>query len=188
MSATFLDGRHGVTPALSIAAFAERAMTFVPTEEGCTMTPRKFETTRPEARVRIVNVSSLSGVMGVFDYSGYCASKFAVQGFSEVLRVELAPVGVAVHVVCPGEFESPMLENLGSNRTPENVAHAKTLAAITTDVVVKATLRGIEAGRFEIVPGRQARLLRALTRHFPGISRRVGDAIVAKAYVGPQRS
>ncbi len=54
------------------------------------------------AHARVVNVSSLSGVTGVYGYSAYCASKFAVQGLNETLRFELAPRGVGVQVVCPG--------------------------------------------------------------------------------------
>lgn len=137
-------------------------------------------------RGRIVNISSLSGVTGVFGYSGYCASKFAVQGFSETLRLELKPAGVVVHVVCPGEFESPMLAGLGDDRSPENLAHCASGAGrITTQVVVDATLRGIEAGQFEIVPGFEARLIRLLIRHFPGLVRWATDRTIAPVYVGP---
>lgn len=138
------------------------------------------------ARGRIVNISSLSGVTGVFGYSAYCSSKYAVQGFSEVLRLELKPAGVAVHSVCPGEFESPMLVMLGQHRSPENLAHCASGAKrITSQDVVDATLRGIEAGKFEIVPGAQARVIRALIRHFPALIHWLGDRTVAAAYVGP---
>ncbi|PKP72402.1 MAG: short-chain dehydrogenase [Alphaproteobacteria bacterium HGW-Alphaproteobacteria-5] len=134
----------------------------------------------------IVNISSLSGVMGIFGYAGYCASKYAVQGFSEVLRIELKPAGVAVHVVCPGEFDSPMVTSLGgSGRTPENVAHARGLKPTTTQAVVSATLRGIETGKFEIIPGSAARLVRALVRHCPALIHWHGDRTVRRVYVGP---
>lgn len=140
-------------------------------------------------RGRIVNISSLSGVTGIFGYSGYCASKFAVQGYSEVLRLELRPQGIAVHVVCPGEFESPMLAALAhAGRTPENVAHASSLPAIGVDTVVRDTLRGIERDAFEIVPGRLARLAAFSIRHFPRTSRKISDWRVRRVYVGPHKT
>jgi 3-dehydrosphinganine reductase len=137
-------------------------------------------------RGRIVNIGSLSGVAPVFGYSGYCASKFAVQGFSEVLRLELKPAGVDVHVVCPGEFESPMLVALEGQRSPENVAHTSVLPAISTATVVEDTLRGIDAGRFEIVPTMQARITRLLMRTFPVFFQGYADRLIGKVYVGPR--
>ncbi|MFA5940651.1 MAG: SDR family NAD(P)-dependent oxidoreductase [Sinimarinibacterium sp.] len=138
-------------------------------------------------RGRIVNISSLSGVTGIFGYSGYCASKFAVQGYSEVLRLELRPQGIAVHVVCPGEFESPMLAALAQEgRTPENRAHATRLPAISVETVVRDTFRGIERGEYEIVPGRLARVAAFAVRHFPRITRMISDRRIGGVYVGPQ--
>ena len=153
---------------------------------GTVHTTRAFLPQLRRTRGRIVNISSLSGVTGVFGYSAYCSSKHAVQGFSEVLRLELKPAGVGVHAVCPGEFESPMLVNLGEHRSPENLAHcASGSKRITTQVVVDATLRGIEAGKFEIVPGAEAKLIRALIRHFPALIRWITDRTIRQVYVGP---
>ncbi len=139
------------------------------------------------SRGRVVNISSMSGLTGVFGYSAYSASKFAVQGFSEALRVELRPQGIAVHVVSPAEFHSPMLASVEHVRTPEGRAHATSVPAVTVDVVVRDTLRGIERGEFAIVPGRLARLASVGLRHFPRISRAVSDRRVARVYVGPRR-
>ncbi len=52
----------------------------------------------------IVMVSSMAGFFGLFGYTGYCASKFAVLGFSESLHYELAPFGIRVSVLCPPEY------------------------------------------------------------------------------------
>ena len=51
---------------------------------------------------RIVNVSSIGGVLAVPHLLPYCASKFALRGLSEGLRVELGKEGIAVTTVCPG--------------------------------------------------------------------------------------
>lgn len=154
---------------------------------GTVYATRAFLPQLRRTRGRIVNISSLSGVTGVFGYSAYCSSKYAVQGFSEVLRLELKSAGVAVHTVCPGEFESPMLVKLGDQRSPENLAHCASGAKrITSQDVVDATLRGIEAGKFEIVPGAQARFLRWLMRHFPALIHWATDRIIRTVYVGPR--
>ena len=55
-----------------------------------------------ESKGRVINVSSLNGIIGTGSKSAYCASKFALEGFSDSLRKELAPLGVAVSIVNPG--------------------------------------------------------------------------------------
>lgn len=133
----------------------------------------------------IVNIASVAGLSGVFGYSAYCASKHALIGLSETLRYELAPQGIRVQVVCPGEFDSPMVDALDASRTPENVAHAKTIPKVDVELVVRDTLRGMDNGRFMIVPGALARLSVLGLRHLPGLSRKVGDARIRKVYAGP---
>jgi NAD(P)-dependent dehydrogenase (short-subunit alcohol dehydrogenase family) len=58
----------------------------------------------------IVNVSSDSGLVGNNEAAIYCASKGAVTLMTKALAVELAPRGVRVNAVCPGDVETPMLE------------------------------------------------------------------------------
>src|SRR5687768_14210006 len=63
-------------------------------------------------RGRIVNVSSVSGRVGLPALSAYAASKHAVEGFSEALRWEVEPFGVDVCLVEPGSYKTPIfLEN-----------------------------------------------------------------------------
>lgn len=69
---------------------------------------------RAAGRGRIVNVSSLSGRLGLPGHSAYAATKFAVEGFSESLRWELEPFGVTVHLVSPGAVRTPIF--LGNQR------------------------------------------------------------------------
>jgi len=57
----------------------------------------------------IVNISSMAGFLGVFGYTAYGASKFAVRGFSDVLRCELKPYGIHVSVVFPPDTDTPQL-------------------------------------------------------------------------------
>jgi short-subunit dehydrogenase len=54
----------------------------------------------------VVNVSSLGGRLGIAGESAYCASKFALCGFSEVMVADLAGTGVAVRLVLPGAIDT----------------------------------------------------------------------------------
>ena len=58
----------------------------------------------------IVNISSMAGVLGVFGYTAYGASKFAVLGLSEALRIEMKPHGIGVSVVIPNDTDTPQLQ------------------------------------------------------------------------------
>lgn len=132
-------------------------------------------------RGRIVNIASLAGLTGVFGYTPYCAAKHALVGFSEALRYELKPAGVRVQLVCPPEFDSPMVEALDMTRTPENRAHVLTVPKETLSTIVEGTLAGMRSGRFLIVPGPRAATAAFGIRHFPGLTRIVGDRAVAAA-------
>jgi NAD(P)-dependent dehydrogenase (short-subunit alcohol dehydrogenase family) len=65
----------------------------------------------------IVNVASLAGRRGVTPLGGYCATKFALVGVTEALRMELHGTPVHVALVMPGVVETPMVEHATS--TPE---------------------------------------------------------------------
>jgi NAD(P)-dependent dehydrogenase (short-subunit alcohol dehydrogenase family) len=54
----------------------------------------------------IVNVTSMGGMITMPGIGYYCGSKFALQGISEVMRLEMAPFGVHVTTLCPGSFRT----------------------------------------------------------------------------------
>lgn len=57
---------------------------------------------------KIINISSVSGKLGFPFMAPYCASKFAIEGFSESLRRELLIYGIDVVVVAPGPIDTPI--------------------------------------------------------------------------------
>jgi NAD(P)-dependent dehydrogenase (short-subunit alcohol dehydrogenase family) len=59
-------------------------------------------------RGSIINVSSQMGHVGSPRRSLYCASKWAMEGFSRVMAIELAPSGIRVNTLCPTFIETPM--------------------------------------------------------------------------------
>ncbi len=73
----------------------------------------------------IVNVSSGAGRTGIPELAAYCASKFAVNGFTEALAEEVGPRGVRVFAVCPGRVATDMQREVSGRRqgmAPERVA------------------------------------------------------------------
>ena len=130
---------------------------------------------------RIVNIASVAGLMGVFGYGPYCAAKHALVGLSETMRVELAARRIRVHLVCPPEFDSPMVDELETHRSRENRAIVRQLGVMSIDELVRETVRGIEKDRYLTVPGTRARLAVRLASLFPGIGRWVMDQSLARA-------
>lgn len=57
----------------------------------------------------IVNISSIGGFAGAAGFGVYCSTKFAVEGFTEALRTEVAPLGISVGLVEPGYFRTDFL-------------------------------------------------------------------------------
>lgn len=72
----------------------------------------------------IVNISSVSGKEGEPSLAHYCASKFAVIGFTQSLAKEVARWGIRVNAVCPGVVLTPMIEDVASawGQSPERIA------------------------------------------------------------------
>lgn len=59
----------------------------------------------------IINISSLAGRRGLPDYGAYCATKFAVVGFTQQLAVELAPNNIRVNCIAPGSHATDMMDS-----------------------------------------------------------------------------
>lgn len=68
------------------------------------------------ARGRIVNIGSINGVYPEAYAGAYCISKYAVEAYTDVLRKELAPLGVKVSVVEPGGFRSEITSSFLARR------------------------------------------------------------------------
>jgi NAD(P)-dependent dehydrogenase (short-subunit alcohol dehydrogenase family) len=104
---------------------------------------------------RIFNMSSLAGLVGGQLASLYCATKYAVEGFSESLAKEVAPFGIHVTIVEPGPFRTDFLTarslRLGEKRITDYDARRAALLA------------GIEE-RNGRQPGDPARLAQAIVR------------------------
>jgi len=126
----------------------------------------------------IVNVASLAGLIGVYGYSAYGASKFAVIGMSEAMRVELKSQGIRVKVVCPPEVDTPMVREEAKTILPVAKRLKVMGGVMTAGEAADYIVRKIPGRGFLIIPGFMARLTYSLTRLFPRFSRWAVDMML----------
>jgi NAD(P)-dependent dehydrogenase (short-subunit alcohol dehydrogenase family) len=81
---------------------------------------------RARRRGAIVQISSLAGQTGMPGYSAYCAAKFALEGVSEALHAEVAPLGLQVLLVEPGAFRTAFF----TSAVPEAAVNDDYLATV----------------------------------------------------------
>lgn len=117
----------------------------------------------------IVNVSSLAGLIGVFGYTDYCASKFALVGFSEALRSELKRDGIAVSVLCPPDVATPGFERENQTKPEETRAVSAGAKLLSPEEVAEALTGAMAKRPFLIIPGFEARLTFLAKRLVPGL-------------------
>jgi 3-dehydrosphinganine reductase len=127
----------------------------------------------------IVNVCSVLGFMGVFGYSDYAASKFALMGLTESLKSELKPCGVGISILCPPDTDTPGFEVENRNKPPETVAASEGGGLMQPEEVAEAMLKGMEKGKFFIGPG-SARMIYLLKRYAPFLVDFVMDREIKK--------
>jgi 3-dehydrosphinganine reductase len=106
----------------------------------------------------IVNMSSIAGFLGVYGYTAYGASKFAVRGFSDVLRAELKPFGIGVSVVFPPDTDTPQLTYENQFKPFETKELAGSAHALSPDAVASTILREVARKRYIIIPGLEGKL------------------------------
>jgi short-subunit dehydrogenase len=130
-------------------------------------------------RPAIVNISSIAGKRGIPARSEYSASKFALQGFSEALRAELAKDGIDVIVVCPGLTQTNFSQNMLEQKARLQFDHMR---GMTAEAVAAATLHALTRGRAEIcltVPGK---VLVFVSRFFPRLADRIAARRVRQVF------
>jgi NADP-dependent 3-hydroxy acid dehydrogenase YdfG len=122
----------------------------------------------------IVNVSSVFGLIGYPTQSAYCASKFAVRGFTESLRHELRGTDVRAIAVHPGGVKTHIVDNArfhvddqgGTDHAAMSADFAR-LARTTPEKAAATIQKGIERGRDRVLIGGDAGVLSLLTRLAP---------------------
>lgn len=112
-----------------------------------------------QSRGLIVGVSSLAGKTGVPGRTTYCASKFAMSGFFEALRIELATSGVGVTMVFPDVVATELRRNgLNGAGQRTGVSSLKESGAMSVEQCAALVIAGMRARKREVVMTIQGRL------------------------------
>lgn len=83
----------------------------------------------------VINVSSVGGIMGLPFQGLYSASKFAIEGYSEALRLELHPFNIRVKLIEPGDFNTGFTSNRVSSNTTASDPDYKDQYAETLKII-----------------------------------------------------
>jgi NAD(P)-dependent dehydrogenase (short-subunit alcohol dehydrogenase family) len=134
----------------------------------------------------IVNTSSVFGLAGIPTQSAYCASKFAVRGFTESLRHELRGTGVRATTVHPGGIKTNIVRNGKMKADPRGlgrsegdlVAEFDALTRTTPEKAAAIIHKGVDAGKARILVGPDAYLFDAMVRITPTHYYRVLDRLM----------
>lgn len=122
---------------------------------------------------RVVNLSSIYGVVAPPEQTAYSASKFAVRGFSEALRHELEGSRIGVTVVHPGGIATSIAENarLPAGVTEEEIAVRRAkyrkLLRMPPEIAGETIVRGIERREPRILIGSDAKTISLIARLLP---------------------
>ena len=121
-------------------------------------------------RPLIANIGSVLGHRAVAGKSEYCASKFALHGFSDALRCELAAEGIDVLLVSPSTTQSEFFENVLEGQTAARPSRG---AGMPAGTVARKTVRAIARGRHEIILSGGGKLLVWADRLCPPLMNRL---------------
>ncbi len=129
----------------------------------------------------VINVSSIFGIFAAPSTTAYVASKFAVLGFSQSLRPELAPHRIGVTAICPGMIATSIIDDSRISgalreRVPQ-IAAAFRRGGASPDVVARAIVEAVRTNPAVRPVGRDAWMLWAMTRVAPSAAGRLSTML-----------
>jgi NAD(P)-dependent dehydrogenase (short-subunit alcohol dehydrogenase family) len=141
---------------------------------------------KEEKRAHIVNTSSIFGLVGAIGQTAYCASKFAVRGFTESLRHELEGTNVFVTSVHPGGIKTPIAKHArpgaraDANLHKDSIARFDRVAITSAEDAAARILLGVEKREPRVLIGsdcKQVDLLQRITPtgYWKRLARRIQD-------------
>lgn len=118
----------------------------------------------------IINISSALGLISAPTQAAYNSAKFAVRGYTECLRQELAGSGVSVSCVHPGGINTNIVRDARLHDEDQREAKLERFAALARTSPERAAeiiLRGVGRKKARILVGSDARIISAISRLFP---------------------
>ena len=135
------------------------------------------------ASAHVINISSILGIYPAPNVTAYVASKFAVLGFSQSLRTELAPHRIGVTAICPGMIDTAIVEDgrmagpIGDRREKMTAAFKKgTPPSRVADVILEA----VETNPAVRTVGRDAWAIHQLTKIAPLAVQKLGSLVSSR--------
>ncbi len=131
----------------------------------------------------IVNISSMFGLIGLPTQASYCATKFAVRGFSESIRAELSDFNIGVTSVHPGGINTNIVKSARFTHATGDKQKAKAVKffekkTLPPSSVAQAIIRGIEKNEARVLVARETYITDYLKRAFPVLT----SELLAKNY------
>lgn len=122
----------------------------------------------------IANVSSVFGLFSLPTQGAYNASKFAIRGFTEALRSEMAGTGISVHSIHPGGIRTNIAKSSRFYVGPGQITDQKKANSLfdkvtvtSADSAAKTIIKGIQRKQDRILIGPDARVFDAMQRSMP---------------------
>ena len=125
---------------------------------------------------RIINISSIGGKMAVPHLAPYCASKFALVGLSNAMRVELAKDNIYVTTVCPGLMRTGSHVNAvfkGQNEKEFawfSIGNSLPVSSISADRAAEQIIEACRRGNAELIISIQAKIAAKMNNLFPELT------------------
>jgi 3-dehydrosphinganine reductase len=110
----------------------------------------------------VVMVSSGAGLIGIYGYTPYSPSKFALRGLAEAVRGELKVSGIRTSIVYPPDTDTPQLAAENRTKPPETKRITATAKTWTAAAVAQQIVAGMEKQVFVIAPGQEMGVLARL--------------------------
>ncbi|MCL4147094.1 UNVERIFIED_CONTAM: hypothetical protein GTU68_002591 [Idotea baltica] len=138
----------------------------------------------------VVNLSSLFGLIGVGHQIAYCTSKFAIRGFTESLRMEVAQTapGINVMSVHPGGVKtniannSTWITNISDEQKEKHVKSFEKSFITTAESAASTIINGIIKNKKRVLVGRDAKLVDLINRILPALYTNILGRILNKRH------
>lgn len=117
----------------------------------------------PSSPGRIVFVSSLAGVCGVYGYTAYAASKFALTGLAQALQMEVRRYHIRVCLNLPPDTDTPMFRSEADTIPPETIEISSGAGLFKAPDVALSLVDGMCSGAFVSTVGLEGWLARHVT-------------------------
>lgn len=125
----------------------------------------------------IINVASVAGKRAFERMTAYCASKFALVGFSEALHFELIDKGIRVVTICPPAIDTPFFVNAGYHNFKET---HKGLPMLAPRQVAQEILASTRRKKREVILSRRAQIINTIHSISPELMEGITKVLTGK--------